>query len=95
MFKKNKNEKEMAIEKISKNDSFVLSTGGTIVAVGSGIDVMSDVAYLFVNLYKCLPQKMKIDILSAIITKFKDEEEISDESDKLARKVLDEIEKLK
>lgn len=95
MFKKNKNEKEIAIEKINKNNSFVLSTEGTIAIVGDGIDIMSDIACLFVNLYKCLPQKMKIDILSAVISKFKDEKEISYESDKLARKVLDEIKKLK
>lgn len=56
---------------------------------------MSDIACLFVNLYKYLPPKMKIDILSAVISEFKDEEEISEESDKLARKVLDEIKKLK
>lgn len=89
----NKKEKEIAIEKINKNDSFVLSTGGTIAIVGNGINTMSDIAYLFVNLYKYLPQKMKIDILSATISEFKDEEEISEESDKLARKVLDEIKK--
>lgn len=95
MFKKNKNKKKIAIEKINKNDSFVLSTSGTIVIAGNGIDTMSDIACLFINLYKYLPQKMKLDILSAIISEFKDEEEISEESDKLARKVLDEIKKLK
>lgn len=95
MLKKNKKEREIVIEKINKNDSFVLSTSGTIAIVGNGIDTMSDIACLFVSLYEYLPKKMKIDILSAIISEFKDEEEISEESDKLARKVLDEIKKLK
>lgn len=93
--KKNKKEREIAIEKINKNDSFVLSTSGTIAIVGNRIDTMSDIACLFVNLYKYLPQNMKIDILSATISEFKDEKEISYESDELARKVLDEIKKLK
>ena len=50
MFNKYKKEKEIAIKKINKNDSFVLSTEGTIAIVGNEIDVMSDITFLIKNL---------------------------------------------
>ena len=95
MFNKYKKEKEIAIKKINKNDSFVLSTEGTIAIVGNEIDVMSDITFLIKNLYEQLPKKKKKMIVSAIITSFKGEEEISDESEELAQKVLDKIKELK
>ena len=41
MFKKNEIEsgKEKAINEIKKNNSFILSTDGTVVVIGSKIDV--------------------------------------------------------
>lgn len=95
MFNKYKKEKEIAIKKINKNDSFVLSTEGTIAIVGNEIDVMSDITFLIKNLYEQLPHKMKKMIVSATITSFKGEEEISTESDELAEKVLNNIRELK
>lgn len=95
MFSKYKDEKDIAISKIKKSNSFVLSTGGTIAVVGDKIDVMSDITFLIKNLYEQLPHKMKKMIVSAIITSFKGEEEISTESDELAEKVLNNIKELK
>lgn len=95
MFSKYKDEKDIAISKIKKSNSFVLSTGGTIAVVGDKIDVMSDIAFLINGLYEQLPQEIKQTIVSAIITHFKCEEEISTESDELAEKVLNNIRELK
>lgn len=87
--------KDIAISKIKKSNSFVLSTGGTIAITGDEIDVMSDIVFLINGLYKNLPQENKQMILSAIITHFKCEEEISTESEELAEKILNNIKELK
>ncbi len=95
MFKKSRDGREIAIEKIKKNDSYILSTEGTIAIVGQEDEIIANIAYLIVCLLEELPQGMQKDTLAFLISEFKNEEEISDEDEELAQKVLDKIKELK
>lgn len=98
MFKKNEIEsgKEKAINEIKKNNSFILSTDGTVVVIGSKIDVMTDITFLIDRLLETLPQNVQKYILAALIGHLKNNNnEISDEDEELAQKVLDKIKELK
>lgn len=98
MFKKIKNENtktvEVAINEIKKSNSFVLSTNGTIVIEGNVIDMMGDIVFLICQLLEKIPQEIKKDILSTLISELKKEDKISDESERLAQELLDKIKDL-
>lgn len=96
MLKKNEIEsgKEKAINEIKKNNSFILSTDGTVVVIGSKIDVMTDIVFLICQLLKNLPQNTQKYILASLICALKDDDNISDEDEELAQKVLDKIKEL-
>ena len=97
MLKKNEIEsgKEKAINEIKKNNSFILSTDGTVVVIGSKIDVMTDIVFLICQLLKNLSQNTQKYILASLICALKDDDNISDEDEELAQKVLDKIKELK
>ncbi len=97
MFKKNEFEKakRRAIEEIKSNDSFILSSDGVVITCGEKINVYSDITLFITKIYECLPKQEKIMILAGTISQFKKEKEISDESEELAKKVVEGIEKLK
>ena len=98
MFKKNEIEsgKQKAIYEIKKNKSLVLSTNGTVVVIGNKIDVMTDITFLIDRLLETLPQNVQKYILAALIGSLKNNNnEISDEDEELAQKVLDKIKELK
>lgn len=90
-----KKAKNVAISKIKESDSFILSAEGTAVVVGNGIDVMTNIVFLMNNLLEKLPQKIKKKILATLISTLRNEEEISNEDEELAQKVLDKIKELK
>lgn len=96
MLKKNEIEsgKEKAINEIKKNNSFILSTDGTVVVIGSKIDVMTDIVFLICQLLKNLSQNTQKYILASLICALKDDDNISDEDEELAQKVLDKIKEL-
>ena len=97
MFKKNEFEKakRRAIKEIKSNDSFILSSDGTVITCGEKINVYSDIILFIIKIYECLTKQEKIMILATTISQFKKEKEISDESEELAKKVVEGIEKLK
>lgn len=90
-----KKAKNVAISKIKESDSFILSAEGTAAVVGNGIDVMTNIVFLMNNLLEKLPQKIKKKILATLISTLRNEEEISNEDEELAQKVLDKIKELK
>jgi len=90
-----KKAKNVAISRIKESDSFILSAEGTAVVVGNGIDVMTNIVFLMNNLLEKLPQKIKKKILATLISTLRNEEEISNEDEELAQKVLDKIKELK
>ncbi len=90
-----KKAKNVAISRIKESDSFILSAEGTAVVVGNGIDVMTNIVFLMNNLLEKLPQKIKKKILATLISTLSNEEEISNEDEELAQKVLDKIKELK
>jgi len=51
--------------------------------------------FLMNNLLEKLPQKIKKKILATLISTLRNEEEISNEDEELAQKVLDKIKELK
>lgn len=82
--------------KLKKNKSLVLSTNGTVVVIGNKIDVMTDITFLIDRLLETLPQNVQKYILAALIGHLKNNNnEISDEDEELAQKVLDKIKELK
>ncbi len=87
--------RKVVISEIEKNDDFVISTRGAVGVVGNQFDATTDIVLLMKYLIKELSQEMKKRILSCLISELKNEEEISDEDEKLAQKILDEIKKLK
>lgn len=97
MFKKNEFEKakRRAIKEIKSNDSFILSSDGTVITCGEKINVYSDIILFIIKIYECLTKQEKIMILATTISQFKKEKEISDESEELAKKIVEGIEKLK
>ncbi len=82
--------------KLKKNKSLVLNTNGTVVVIGNKIDVMTDITFLIDRLLETLPQNVQKYILAALIGHLKNNNnEISDEDEELAQKVLDKIKELK
>ncbi len=71
-----------------------MSTDGTVVVIGSKIDVMTDIVFLICQLLKNLSQNTQKYILASLICALKDDDNISDEDEELAQKVLDKIKEL-